>query len=154
MYDYNNPYSTVKYPIRARSHETAGFTRTVEGYNCLKDINRGVLRRYVLLALDDRKMLSPRSITEDDLTAAKKESDKTYTHIVYGDDINHRHGGQVFFANKHDVDTLMSFLEAIIGPARMDMLKRNINGEPDDVEKVASEYYRKWKLSDEDWPLK
>lgn len=140
MYNYN-PYSTEKYPIRARSHETAGFTRTVEGYDCLKEINRGVLRRYVLLALDDRKML-------------KKESDKTYTHIVYGDDINHRHGGQVFFANQHDVDKLMSFLEEKVGHDRMKHFERNVKGKPDDVERIGMEYYMKWKTSDVEWPLK
>jgi hypothetical protein len=153
MYNYN-PYSTEKYPIRARSHETAGFTRTVEGYDCLLEINRNVLRHFVLLALDDRKMLSPRKVSEEDLIEQKKDSEKTFTRIVYGDDINHRHGGQVFFANQHDVDKLMSFLEEKVGRDCMKHFERNVNGKPDDVERIGMEYYMKWKASDAEWPLK
>jgi hypothetical protein len=108
----------------------------------------------VLLALDDRKMLSPRKVSEEDLIEQKKDSEKTFTRIVYGDDINHRHGGQVFFANQHDVDKLMSFLEEKVGRDCMKHFERNVNGKPDDVERIGMEYYMKWKASDAEWPLK
>ena len=152
MYD-NNPLSPQRYPIRARENEMAGYSRAVEGYDCLLEINRGVLRHFVLLALDDRKMLSTRCVTQDELIAQKKDSEKTFTRIVYGDDIDHRHGGQVYFANQNDVDTLMKFLEEKIGHERMKQFSVNIKGEPSDIERVGREYYLKWKTSDAEWPL-
>lgn len=137
MYDYNKAIQ-----FRAGS-----------GYSCTRNINEGTLRRYALLALADRNMLSPRMVTEEDLIAHKKGENKTFTLMVYGDDIHGRYGNQVMFANSEDVHKLMSFMENVVGPKTMEKFERHINGDPDDVEVIASSYYKKWKTSDEDWPL-
>ena len=117
--------------------------------NHMRDVNRSMLRRYVILAMIFKGLLSE--------TRIDSQSGKTFTLPVYGDEIDYRFGTRVMYANEQDVKYLVDFLEGKVaekyGAERMCILKRSIRkSEPDDVEKIGMEWLKKWQ-SDEDWPL-
>lgn len=117
--------------------------------NLMRDVNRSMLRRYVILAMIARGLLSE--------TMIDSHSEKTFTMRIYGDEIGYRYGERVMYANEQDVKLLVDFLESKVaekyGAERMSILKRSIQKSvPDEVEKIGIEWLQKWQ-SDEDWPL-
>ena len=115
----------------------------------MRDVNRSMLRRYVILAMIARGLLSE--------TRIDSHSEKTFTMRIYGDEIGYRYGERVMYANEQDVKLLVDFLESKVvekyGAERMSILKRSIQKSvPDEVEKIGIEWLQKWQ-SDEDWPL-
>ena len=117
--------------------------------NLMRDVNRSMLRRYVILAMIARGLLSE--------TMIDSHSEKTFTMRIYGDEIGYRYGERVMYANEQDVKLLIDFLESKVaekyGAERMSILKRSIQKSvPDEVEKIGIEWLQKWQ-SDEDWPL-
>ena len=120
------------------------------------ELNRHVLRKFALLALADHDMLKGRLISRSEFADADAPSpEKTYTFQVHPEDIDHRYGKYVKFANVEDVNTLVAFLEKQVGPIDMRRLYRKIGGidDGDPVAKVAAEWRAKWSKG-EGWPLK
>ena len=131
------------------------------GYDSQKETNRNILLKYVLLALDDREMLSKVMVTEDSLPKAKKmvprsraskAKGKTYTYQVYGEMLDGRHGKQVYFANTEDIKVLLSFLEKKVGESLMTETNIFIGNESNAIQKIGLTYLKKWKAGEE-WPL-
>lgn len=120
------------------------------------EFNRGVLRKFALLALADHKMLKRELISSSEFADSNAPSpEKTYTFTVNPEDIDKVCGKSVMFANVTDVNTLVDFLEKQVGPTNMMRLYRKIGGTDngDPVAKVAREWRAKWK-NGEEWPLK
>lgn len=142
-----NPFAPKHYPIY--SGKVSSVAIGADYYNSLREINRNVLRKYVYLALADKGMLSGKRVARSEfLSPSDPGPEKEFTVQIYGDDINHRFGNRVMFANTHDVNALMSFLEKEVGDERMDILKRSMAPEPDDVEKVGMEWLRRWRAGE------
>ncbi len=141
-----NHTSHVSYNTPAETY------RPSPSYSVLREVNRNVLRRFALRTLARKGYLSPRLVEKSRFLAPEApEPKKTFTVQVYGDEIGT--GNRVFFANSEDLNTLMRIMEDIVGEERMGMIKKSIStNEPDDVEKVGMDCYKKW-MADIDWPL-
>ena len=153
MFSFNsyNPLQPVRYPIYGGK---VSIGHTVERTSVLYSINRKVLTQFALLALDDRGLLCGHRVAKSEFADVTDPGpEKTFTYQVYGEDLNGRYGNRVMFANEEEVNTLVNFLIKQVGDERMHIFKRSIgNHEPDDVERIGREWYRRWGAG-ESWPL-
>lgn len=142
-----DPFAPKHYPIYGGKVNV--YASVFDYYNPLKEVNRNVLRRYVYKALDAKGMLSGKRVARSEFLLPEDPGpEKEYTVQIYGEDLDHRYGNRVMFANPQEVYALMSFLEKEVGEERMEILKRSLAPGPDDVEKVGIEWLKKWRAGE------
>ena len=147
-----NPLAPKHYPIYGGKVNV--YASVFDYYNPLREINRHTLREIALKAMADRGLLSGKRIARSEYASPlDPQPEKEFTVQIYGEDIDNRYGKRVMFANEQDLNTVMAFLEEKVGKERMEVLRRSINPQPDEVAEIGYYWLNKWRTSDEEWPL-
>ena len=133
--------------------EPASSGNVVHERSIIVECNENILLEYVYRALAYWKKLSRKMVRMPDYPSDESDKIRTYTVQILGEQIGERNGNRVWFANDHDVHTLLNILVKAVGDERMGCIRESLStNEPNDIHKTGIKYLAKW-LKGEDWPL-